>query len=487
MNNFSDKEYQNLRSDTAEIRSCITRYIGYIIAIAGFSGLLKYILETRSNESNDIMSNLLILAISIVIITFFFEIIWYKFKSHNRFVGYMQLLMQEIDAIPIQNEYVISEEQVDQKDYIKNYKKYLNQKPDKGLKDFYSWEFVMSRLHGNFYGKREYRRKEAALIKAIGKTKFVFSVPDNLYPYIELDDHDQSFFEGILFPQYLRNNSLSFMNRFRSYFRYLYTMDAEIILDDLKIDKRYVVNGWRYPKKITQIGFTAVFVIYAYFLYTFLKYYIKIVEIDRYLEGNSLGEDSILLWTKMIDYIFKIYHSKGTELLQISELVMASLLGATTFFFGFWVFKYVRKLKDLVYGRDSIDFYCWMFLIYRTQMLNDKGLVPVFFSRSFIRYFKTNLYSRILFDNLSELIPLFQNAFYPKSVGTEEELEEMEVRLRSYNTELTSHRTFEEDDHKKIHKVLVESFKAHEPVTTEGKLIIPPDVFQTAIEREING
>ena len=77
MNSFSDKEYENLKKDTAEIRQCITRYIGYIVSISGFSGILKIFFEGTSPKNTQ-----LVLSLSLVITTLLFEIIWYKFKSH---------------------------------------------------------------------------------------------------------------------------------------------------------------------------------------------------------------------------------------------------------------------------------------------------------------------------------------------------------------------------------------------------------------------
>ena len=51
----SEKEYEILKNETAEIRSCITRYIGYIISVAGLSGFLaKFYFERSKGQAIDL-------------------------------------------------------------------------------------------------------------------------------------------------------------------------------------------------------------------------------------------------------------------------------------------------------------------------------------------------------------------------------------------------------------------------------------------------
>tara|TARA_R110000868_G_scaffold71713_2_gene209683 strand:- start:10498 stop:11964 length:1467 start_codon:yes stop_codon:yes gene_type:complete len=415
MNNFSDKEYQNLRSDTAEIRQCITRYIGYIISVTGFSGVIKFFF----NKDVDEQSNLFILSLSLIITTLLFEVIWYKFKSHNRSVGYSQLLMQEMDAIPMESKkdnFKLTKKELENKEYIKNYKDYLDKKYGKGITDFFSWEFVMSRLHGTYFSGMKGDPIKDSLNKSIEKAKFVFSVSDNLYPFIEINEHDIKFFTDIIFPIYLESKSKNFFARMLCYFRFLIITDSKIILNTITIEKRYLVNGWRYPKKITQIGFLTALITYSSFVYSFFK-------INR-------GALELHFW--------------------MSQWLQIFLFIVTTGFFIYWIRKYVIKLKDLIYGKDSIDFYCWMFFIFRVQLLNNKGVIPVYFSRAFVRYFKTNLYGRILEKNYTDL-----------STSLEKWVTEKE--LRAYEKTLNSHVHFSPKQ-RKIHSILVKSFKQLYPI-----------------------
>ena len=47
----SEKEYDLLKKETAEIRDCITKYVGYIIAVTGISsGLVKYLVFTEAQQ-----------------------------------------------------------------------------------------------------------------------------------------------------------------------------------------------------------------------------------------------------------------------------------------------------------------------------------------------------------------------------------------------------------------------------------------------------
>ena len=412
MNHFSDKEYQNLRVDTAEIRQCITRYIGYVISVTGFSGILKYLFEFAREPR----ANILILSFSLIITTLLFEIIWYKFKSHNRYVGYCQLLMQEIDAIPKVSEkdnFELSEDEIDNKDYIRYYKKYIAKKYDKGIKDFYSWEFVVSRLHGNYFSEIKNDNLEKALKQSIANTEFVFTVSDSLYPFIEIDHHDEKFFNKIVFPIYLQSKPKNFFTRILCYITFLFKTDSKIVLNKMRIEKRYLVNGWRYPKKITQIGFVTASITYGYFLYSFFKTF-------EFNDNFSFNWN----WDSVLATI---------------------LLLVTTIVYGYWIYKFMFRLKDLIYGKDSIDFYCWMFFVFRVQLLNNKGVIPVFFSRAFIRYFKTNLYNRILVKN--------KDAFFSSIANwvTEKELVE-------YQHALNEHLDFDAKQ-RKIHNVLKECFK----------------------------
>ena len=441
MNSFSDKEYQILKSDTAEIRSCITRYIGYIISVTGFSGVLRFFFEFSPSA----MGSLILLSFSIIVVTFLFEIIWYKFKSHNRYVGYIQLMMQEVDAIPLavyreekdakgntirKKEAVLSLEQLDDKDYISNYQDYLDRKLPKGINDLFSWEFMMSRLHGIHFTKKNMTHAEASLNSAVEKSRFVFSVPKHLQKYINIGNHDLTFFDRVVIPMYLNKNSKHFLLYFFHYLGYLFSDNSKRLLDHLHIDKSYVVNGWRYPKKITQIAFTSVIAIYLLFVY--------------YL---SQGYDRID-WDEIVNQSVKL----GPE-----QLIPFVLLLINTGCILFWLLRYIRGLKEIVYGKNSIDFYCWMFFVFRNQMLNNKDVIPVIFSRAFVRYFKANMYSNV-YESNSEII---SGCLGPWGISTHD--------LTKYNKDLLRLVKFE-GNQTEIHKVVVTAFKTSQDENHDNTL-----------------
>ncbi|MEM6734562.1 MAG: hypothetical protein AAF620_00710 [Bacteroidota bacterium] len=448
MNNFSDKEYQNLRNDTAEVRACITRYIGYIISAAGFSGALRIFF---GNNIGSFEAQFALMIVTLIIITLLFEVIWYKFASHNRFVGYIQLLMQELDAIPIRTKVrdengdssikrYLTDEQLKDKEYIKRYQDFLDDKPDKGIEDFYSWDFVISRLHSIFYSNKKEEEREKSILQSIKNSRFVFSISPQLYPFIEVSDKDQSFFKEILFPLYIRQKSKKFIPNIFKYFRFLYSTKAKILLDDISIEDRYVANGWRYPKKITQIAYTVILVIFVYISY-------------------SISQEYPFIGFKEV-FTAEIWK---TDIEPIAYFLVALA------FVVFWTLRYVKNLKDLIYGKCSIDFYCWMFFLYRTQLLYNRGIIPVFFSRAFVRYFKSKLYSRILEANKLRLLNVLPDIASKK--------------LDDYQNALNSNKDFDEEL-RKIHCVVKEAFKSQIEVLSQHPedLSISDDVLRCKVE-----
>lgn len=128
----------------------------------------------------------------------------------------------------------------------------------------------------------------------------------------------------------------------------------------IKIDKKYVTTGWLYPKKVLQIV-TIPFVLlyFAFFIITFWK-------LDALISKAGIyGTEFYLYWV-------------------ILAVICTVLL---VIFFN----RYIGQLKNVIYGTASPDFYCWSFFISRIQLLNSYGIVPVYFSRSFIRFYKSRL------------------------------------------------------------------------------------------------
>ncbi|WP_299124594.1 hypothetical protein [uncultured Winogradskyella sp.] len=442
MNHFSDKEYQILKQDTAEVRASINRYIGYIITITGVSGFIKFYFDSEIGTSG----TLTMFFVSLLVLTLLFEVVWYKFKSHNRMVGYMQLLMQEVDAFPYH--IIDTNKHWKNKDYIKYWKIYKEEPYDKGLKHCFSWEFVMSRLNSNQFNKnKDYDDELKSFTNALDKSNFIFSLPTNLMAYTGIMDcyddennkidRDVDFVSNIVFPIHKKNNSIAMWSLppFK-YLRFLYfNKNKDIKLDHITVEKRYLVYGWGYPRKITQIAFMAVCLTYAFFTYYIVNNYEW-----YYKSPNDVN-------TEVKDNLNLISDALSQLTLDLS-LPLILFIGSS-FILRFWFMRYVKGLKELVYGKHSIDYYCWDFFVYRVQMLNNKDLVPMYYSRAYIRYFKSKLYLEVLEYNKNKKTIL-------KIIG-----DENSQHLETYITDLKAHKEFSETTKSKaLHSALVKAFKA---------------------------
>jgi hypothetical protein len=411
---FSENEYENLRKDTSEIRGCITNYIGFIITITGFSGFAKYLI----NDNNNAIALLLLLAIVILIITLLFEIIWYKFKSHNRFVGYMELLMQEQDVIFRDK---LDDNSLSTKRYVTTYKEFIAS--DKELpKNIPTWEYIMSRLNNTFFQKYNYNEKQKldSLIDTTENSRFVFAIPDKYHGLIDIEHKDSEFFKKIIWNLYgdkIKPSFFTLIKRFIFSFIYLFNSKSKRIIDDCYIDKRYMVSGWEYPKKITQIAFCAITLLFFYFIY---------------ILGTNYN----------LNFATEIFSLKGEKGFAIILTVFATL----TYFI--WIFKYAAGLKKLIYGIYSIESYCWNFFVFRIQLLNSKGLIPVYFSRSFLRFFKT----QVLVEYLDKI------NFY--KIIKEKKINVLPGEIGDYLKKLKNFSEFNKIERDVIHKFAVENFNA---------------------------
>ena len=52
------------------------------------------------------------------------------------------------------------------------------------------------------------------------------------------------------------------------------------------------------------------------------------------------------------------------------------------------LFYFIYDCYQLMKGKKSVNYYCWSLFIYRVQLLNTLNVRPVYYSTSFIRYFK---------------------------------------------------------------------------------------------------
>lgn len=404
MNHFSDKEYHLLKTEALDNKNSISRYIGYIITVTGVSGLIKFYFDNTVGPTGSII----LFFLTLVVLTLLFEVVWYKFKSHNRLIGYIQVLMQEIDAIPynkvkrISKKGIVKRDDFKDKKYINNWKTYGVTKDDKLLNDFYAWEFAMARYHENVLFEKNNQHQVQERIddycEAIDKGNYIFSLPNNWMPYTEKNDgvrksgeicdRDVEFLESIILPIYFENNALSLkgMGLFKYLGFLLRDKSKSEPLKQLDVENRYLVYGWEYPRKITQIAFIAASLIFV-FLTMFL--------ITNFEPVNPFNE------TKNLDNIQTFSHVITRSLPIIFFIASFGIM-------VFWIKRYVKGLVDLLYGKFSINYYSWQFFVYRIQMLNNKSLIPVFYSRAYLRYFKCKTYHKFLTINESDIITIIE-------------------------------------------------------------------------------
>lgn len=93
-------------------------------------------------------------------------------------------------------------------------------------------------------------------------------------------------------------------------------------------------NGWKYPKKITQIAFISLSLLIIMFVFT--------------------------LWN---DFEFSFND------IQLNNFYPILLTILVIIFFLFWNNRYLNGLTKLINGIGSIDYYCWAFLFLEHKFL----------------------------------------------------------------------------------------------------------------------
>lgn len=303
----SVKEYELLSKEVADIRSCITNYVGYIIGSNGIIFLLIRYLGTNNDNLNPILLPL----VSLVVISSLYGIINYKFSSHNRHVGYLQLLSQELRHIHYDKKSPISKTEELDKGMNGNLKETGHPQT------IMSWQYIMSRWNN--------RIKEDSY-NSIDFHKLDFRFELSSYKYNSLEVYDEkgkenvihSFLKEIVWKRYnMKGHSKNLYEKFKT-------------------------RSWQYPK------------------YIYIVALIQVVLMTFYLffGVNEKPDLDLHKWT-----------------------VLACVLVV-------WVY-FTWNINQVMRGRKTTDFYCWALFAYRIQMLNNYSIRPVFFSTSFIRYFKS--------------------------------------------------------------------------------------------------
>lgn len=359
------KEYDYLKSEITEIKSWINKYIGYVIGVSGITTILaKYLItpensEQLSSHSSEVeftpFASILVL-VAMIIITFLFDILWYKFKSHNKLAGYMQLLSQEIGLYELTNDIKFDKKKI----YLK---KETPSIPSKCEEDLITWEFVMSRL--NDISKNETKER---ILKSTKHSYYTFKLANNYSPeklgndFIQLD---KLFYRNCIIPQFSNNKMISIRQIVINFFS-IFT-GYKMRKFSCNIDEKYFPVGWSYPLKLIQLGILSIIGLSLSFFYCmsfFYEFEIKsfIIEFNLEYYNNILSK----------------YYNLGTLLFIIWLLIVIK-----------WLCVFIGKANELMNGKYSIEYYCWQFLIFRTQYLNSKGILPKYYSRNFIRFYKS--------------------------------------------------------------------------------------------------
>lgn len=223
----SVKEYELLDKEVQTIRDCITRYIGYIIGSNGIAYLMFGIPQFNKYIQPDI-----VLGVVLVIVTAIYYILDYKFASHNRYIGYRQLLSQEIFHVNIEKPQPISGPDID-KGYISAVQKCLNI-PE----NIFSWDYIQSkwnnRTKSKQYPESYYNKLDARLQLPDDYKSFYVAGVDKGKNTIQL------FFENIIWKGF----KLWPIGKFYS---------------------KFTVTSWRYPKYIFMLA--VLLIIFSLFLF----------------------------------------------------------------------------------------------------------------------------------------------------------------------------------------------------------------------------
>jgi hypothetical protein len=96
------QEYRMIREEVQSLKDCMTNYVGFVLGGSGVAIFGLANLPAKENPWGIALASLFLsLLISMVLL-----LIFYKFKSHNRYLGYAKLLSQETFKRPSTDEIV---------------------------------------------------------------------------------------------------------------------------------------------------------------------------------------------------------------------------------------------------------------------------------------------------------------------------------------------------------------------------------------------
>lgn len=478
-----------IEKNSLEIRNCITRYIGYIISATIVSGVIG---TSVFNKKESLENSLIIITIAMIIVTFLFKIIWYKFKSHNKFEGFKFLISHETDYIHKNKlrkenifrekfrEYLKEKLKLNEKDlkylnaeednkkrsyeiiqktnlYIKYYKSFISEKKHK-FNDLNSFNIALSRRNDAYVlnNSLDHEKLKIKLLDSGVKSQFVFSTSEKHYDHIKIDNYDSKFFSKIIWPIYGVKEKQNMISYFKNLFlslKTLFLQKMKMPHDYFGIDNKYTTIGWRYPRLITRIAFLSILGIYILFI---LKLY----------RGYS------------IDYTY--FHStlNFKKLFFDKDSFAFLLLITNTGIILYWIDRFIANINQLIWGRDSIEGNSWQFFFYRVQYLNRVyNIIPIYFSRNFSRFFKTNLIIRFINDNdngeLNKIKNIINTSTEDKIISREKEVFGEDINFnkefyitqaKGYYSNLKDYKSFN-DYQRVIHNLIKEKSKIYYKTT----------------------
>ncbi|WNJ19378.1 hypothetical protein [Pontibacter sp. G13] len=366
----SVKEYELLKNEVKSIRDSITRYFGHIIGSNSVAflifGFLRRGAKNASAESTHPegpVSELLqifenpdfILSIELVYILAIYWVINYRFIAHNQYVGYLQLLSQEIWHSRIKSSSEIFWKKDNDKDNDTS-------SWSTNFSDIFSWEYIKSRW-GN---RREPKDFPYAQLK---------SLDFGLWPSGKREKEYNGYLyevsgEGkVVNPIKKKDMQLSFVRII--IWGFLNSFTQPFSLSRWRYSKEFKIVSWRYPRHI--------FIIVSFF------FLIQIWFISsRFINLNFNNA------------LFVEFYFTGDTLSFVVKFI--SVFGGVLIwlFFGYQYF-HIR------HGKNSIDYYCWAFMPFRVRLLNDYDVSPNYYSTSYNRYLKSLEQAREFVEKSSKM------------------------------------------------------------------------------------
>jgi hypothetical protein len=336
---YNVKEYEIIRNEMQNIKSCITSYLSLIIGTSGISIFAVSYIEIRK-EPIEIIT--IIYFFVAILLTAIYYVLIYKFISHNRYAGYLRLISQEVKFGLLHPE---------------NETNNANSKQNFIDKDILVWELCMCKLNN---------------------AKPIDDFPIELW-------QDKLFFNfnshGKPIPFQNEPNIWSAKNILIKVWNKLKISGPEIdhlsIWEGIFLLIRGIFNkeisrSWKYPLYVTYM----VLVFNLMFLSLFIYY--------------NTDEKGFL-----------------TTVGLTSKVVIVSLIAI---YILLW-YGCIKELHKIMLGSKTINSFCWKFLQFRIEALNQFGYIPYYeISEGKIEKYEKNTLKYII-HNIPEILRFYRRKF----------------------------------------------------------------------------